>query len=221
MQYLLNAQASNQTLTLSGDEHHYLFKVRRQKNGDSIALRNGVDEQIYLYKILSIDKKSAILELMENYALEVKSKRELHIGWCMIEVKNIEKMLPSLNEMGVAKITFIACERSQPNYKLDMKRVEKILTNSSQQCGRSKPMIIEQCENLKAFRNLYPKAKMLNFSSNFLTQSSDIESIVIGCEGGFSPKEVLLFEQNIIGFDTPLILKSESAVCAVSSKLLL
>jgi len=62
----------------------------------------------------------------------------------------------------------------------------------------------------------------LNFSQNKIGSQSSIDTIVIGCEGGFHEDEVALFEADkIIGLDTPLVLKSESAVCAVASKLLL
>ena len=63
---------------------------------------------------------------------------------------------------------------------------------------------------------------MLNFSENKVDSQEHIETIVIGCEGGFHEDEVALFKsENMIGFDTPLVLKSESAVCAVASKVLL
>ena len=38
-----------------------------------------------------------------------------------METKNIEKVLPTLNEMGVHEITFIYCERSQKSFKVDFK----------------------------------------------------------------------------------------------------
>ncbi|KIM03703.1 MAG: 16S rRNA methyltransferase, partial [Sulfurovum sp. AS07-7] len=67
-----------------------------------------------------------------------------------------------------------------------------------------------------------PKSYMLNFSQNHISELNDIETIVIGCEGGFTEKEIALFDESkIVGFDTPLILKSESAVCAVASKILI
>jgi len=63
---------------------------------------------------------------------------------------------------------------------------------------------------------------MLNFSENNFISNTEFNTIVIGCEGGFHEAETALFDaQNIIGFDTPLVLKSESAACAVSSQKLL
>ncbi len=222
MLYLYHAEAGKPQLTLSGDEHRYIFKVRRHKADDTLYLRNLKDGLLYRYLITFIDKRSATLLLQESTALEVKASKPLHIGWCIIDPKSIEKVLPSLNEMGVGKITFIYCKRSQKSFKPDFKRLEKILLNSSQQSGRSVMMELEMGEDLKSFLEKYPQSKLLNFSENNFISNSEIETIVIGCEGGFHEDEMALFApEDIVGFDTPLILKSESAACAAASRLLL
>ncbi|MCW8820615.1 MAG: 16S rRNA (uracil(1498)-N(3))-methyltransferase [Sulfurovum sp.] len=222
MLYLYHKEASKPQLTLLGDEHRYIFKVRRHKVNDTLYLRNLEDGLLHRYLITYIDKQSVILELQESQILEIKAKVALHIGWCVIDPKNIEKVLPSLNEMGVEKITFIYCKRSQKSFKVDFKRLEKILLNSSQQSGRSEMMQLEMADDLEHFLKVNPESKMLNFSDDHLTSDNHISTIVIGCEGGFHDEEVALFKsENIIGLDTPLVLKSESAVCAVVSKILL
>jgi len=222
MIYIYNKEAGKPQITLSGDEHRYIFKVRRHKVEDTLYLRNLEDNLLHQYTISHIDKHSVVLELQSSKELEVKANTSLHIGWCIIDPKSIEKVLPSLNEMGVDKITFIYCKRSQKSFKLDFKRFEKILLNSSQQSGRSKMMKLETADNLKEFLAKYPQSKMLNFSKNSFSESSKIDTIVIGCEGGFHEDEVALFkDENIVGFDTSLVLKSESAASAVASKILL
>jgi len=222
MQYLYHLNSGDNQLILRGDEHHYIFKVRRHRQNEIIALRNLEDNVLYLYKISSIDKKEAYLELIEERELQVIANKKLHIGWCLIDLKNIEKILPTLNEIGVEQITFISCKRSQQNVKVDFERLNRILLNSSQQCGRSSMMNLEISNSLEDFLVKYPKSHILNFSQNYLSNSGDIETVVIGCEGGFSDSEIKLFGTNkILGFDTPLILRSESAVCAVASKILI
>ena len=222
MLYLYHKEAGQPQLTLLGDEHRYIFKVRRHKVEDTLYLRNLEDGLLYRYLITYLDKRSVILELKESQTLEVKAKVPLHIGWCVIDPKSIEKVLPSLNEMGVAKITFIYCARSQKSFKPDFKRWEKILLNSSQQSGRSVMMEMEMAESLETFMTENPQSYLLNFSENVLSSELSIDTIVIGCEGGVTEDEVALFAPNrVIGFDTPLVLKSESAVCAVASKILL
>ncbi|MDD5405474.1 MAG: 16S rRNA (uracil(1498)-N(3))-methyltransferase [Sulfurovaceae bacterium] len=223
MQYLYHEHAGDVELELKGDAHHYIFKVRRHRVDDTIALRHFKNDIIYMYRIVDMDKKQARLILLEERDLPIKAARSLHIGWCMIDPKNIEKVLPILNEMGVAHITFISCDRSQQNFKIDFDRLDRILLNSSQQCGRSDKMKLELGGSLKEFVGNHPQALMLNFSDKLLGDIYLAEdmTIVVGCEGGFSDKEVKFFDSDkIVGLDTPLILRSESAVCAVASKVL-
>jgi len=222
MLYLYNQQAGIPQLSLEGDDHRYIFKVRRHKVDDTLYLRNLEDGLLHHYIVTYIDKRTVMLELQASSTLNIESKQSLHIGWCMIDPKSVDKVLPSLNEMGVEKITFIYCKRSQKSFKLDFKRLEKILLNSSQQSGRSNLMKLEMAESLEAFIVENPNCKMLNFSETNFISNTTLNTIVIGCEGGFHADEVALFRQeNIVGFDTPLVLKSESAVCAVASKILL
>ena len=222
MLYLYNQQAGIPQLNLEGDDHRYIFKVRRHKIDDTLYLRNLGDGLLHRYLVTYIDKRSVMLTLQESSTLEVKAKQSLHIGWCVIDPKSVEKVLPSLNEMGVEKITFIYCKRSQKSFKLDFKRLEKILLNSSQQSGRCEMMKLEMAEGLETFIEQNPNCKMLNFSETNFISNTTLDTIVIGCEGGFQEEEVALFTpENIVGFDTPLVLKSESAMCAVASKILL
>ena len=222
MLYLYNPKAGTSQLSLEGDDHRYIFKVRRHKVEDTLYLRNLEDGLLHRYLISHIDKHSVILTLQESTTLDIEAKQPLHIGWCVIDPKSVEKVLPSLNEMGVEKITFIYCKRSQKSFKLDFKRLDKILLNSSQQSGRSKMMKLEMSEDLQSFIAQNPKSKMLNFSKDNFIQSAMFDTIVVGCEGGLHEDEIALFKaEDIIGFDTPLVLKSESAVTAVASKILL
>ena len=189
MLYLYHAQAGNSSLVLDGDAHRYVFKVRRHKVEETIYLRSLDDTLLHRYFITHIDKKSAHLILQESLSHEIKASKYLHIAWCMIDVKSIEKVLPSLSEMGVSKISFISCERSQKNFKLDMKRFERILEASMQQSGRSVPMEFDTYKNIKDFIEAFPQTKVFDFTDKVLSDYSNIETVLIGCEGGFSATE--------------------------------
>jgi 16S rRNA (uracil1498-N3)-methyltransferase len=220
VQYLYHSEASASTLYLTGDEHRYIFRVRRHRAGESIYLRNLDDDILYRYLISIIDKKEALLELESQELYPLKATKYLHIGWCIIDPKSIEKALPTLNELGVSKVTFIYCKRSQKSFKIDFKRYQKILLNSSQQSGRSDMMRLELVDNLSEFMRVNPQSYLLNFSEKKLSSGSAIETIVVGCEGGLSGDEVELFESSrVVGLDTPLILRSESAVAVVGTLL--
>ena len=222
MQFVYDKDASTPLLIIEDETYKYLFRARRKKIGDIIDFRNLQDDKLYSYKVVSIDKKSASLELIFGESKPVLPTKDLTIGWCIIDPKNIEKTLPSLNEIGVAKIVFIRCAYTQANFKIKKDRLEKILINSSQQCGRSSLMQIEFTQSLQDFLNKYPQSHLLNFSTNTLADNQNIDSIVIGCEGGLSEDETKLFKnEQIVGLNTPTILRSESAVVAVASKIIL
>jgi len=136
MIYIFDENAGNDVLTLKGELYKYLIKVRRHKLGDEIAFRDEENiKMLYTYKVDAVEPKKIVLSLLNSQEYEVKAKKDLHIGWCKIDAKSVEKVLPSLSEIGVSKITFIECERSQRNLKLDFKRFDRILHASMQQCG--------------------------------------------------------------------------------------
>jgi len=222
MRYILLDEKIEKILVLKGEIFKYLIKVRRHSLEDKIAIRYKQElKQLYHYKIIDIQNRSLTLELDFNELYEVKSKKSLHIGWCIIDPKSIEKVLPSLNEIGVEKISFISCDRSQKNFKLDFKRFQRIAEASMQQCGRSEFIKFENYTNIEEFIEKYPNTKVFDFSDNILENSSDIQDILIGCEGGFSDDEKeFLKQQDVFRFDTNMILRSESATVAAASKIL-
>ena len=223
MIYILHEDAGDESLCIKGELHKYLVKVRRHKEGDTLAFRSYEDiTMLHTYKVTELEPKKLLLELASSECLEVKAKKELHIGWCKIDFKSIEKMLPSLSEIGVSKITFIDCERSQRNIKLDYKRLDRILEASMQQCGSTHKILLEESKNLKTFIKENPDVKVFDFTDKTIDDVVNISCVLIGCEGGFSSNEKeLLSSLDVFRLDTPMVLRSESAVMAVASKVLL
>lgn len=223
MIYVFDEQAGQTQLTLKGELHKYLIKVRRHGVGDELAFRNKDDvKTLHTYKIVDVEPRSATLELIDSNVFEVNATKELHIAWCVIDAKSVEKVLPSLCEIGVSKISFIFCERSQKNFKPDFKRYERIVEASMQQSGRTSQMAFDAYKNIDTFVQEYPDTKVFDFTDNVLSGDSDFQRVLIGCEGGFSKAEKeLLQTQEVFRLDSPMVLRSESAVMAVASKILL
>ena len=222
MQFLHHPEAGVPNLEVEGERYRYLFKVRRFHREDPLPLRNMRDDRLYTYRVERLDRRRAWLRLESSRELPLLPPRFLHLGWCVVDPKTVEKSLPSLNEIGVAKITFIHCVRSQRNFRPDLERLERILVNSSQQCGRSRMMELALCESLEHFMEAEPDCRLLDFSPRPLICGEGIETLVVGCEGGMSEEERALFDpERIVGFETPLVLRSESAACAAASRLIL
>jgi 16S rRNA (uracil1498-N3)-methyltransferase len=223
MRFLFDEDAGKETLTLKGESFKYIIKVRRHKVGDELGFRQKEGGDIlYRYKIASTDGRSAELDLVSAKEERIAASKPLHIGWCVVDSNVVEKVLPLLNELGVSKITFIYCDRSQKNFKPDYKRYDRILESSMQQCGRSEKMRFDETKNIEAFIKQNPLTVVFDFCDEVFDGSGDIHTVLIGSEGGFSEAErTLLQKQKIVRLDTPMILRSETAATAIASKILL
>jgi 16S rRNA (uracil1498-N3)-methyltransferase len=222
MRFLHHPEAGAAHLRIEGEAYRYLFKVRRFHRDDPLLLRNLGDDMLYTYRVESLDRRRATLRLERSEEHPVLPPRFLHLGWCIVDPKTVEKSLPALNEIGVGKITFIRCERSQRSFRPDLDRLRRILINSCQQCGRSRLMGLEILDDLSAFLSANPGAALLDFSDRPLECGAESSSLVIGPEGGVTEAERSLFPPGrIVGLETPLILRSESAAAAAASRILL
>ena len=223
MIYTFCDDAGKESLHIKGELYKYLIKVRRHNVGDELSFRSHDDiKTLHTYKLLHVEPRNAELSLISSKIKEVKADKSLHVGWCIIDVKSIEKVLPSLCEIGVDKITFISCARSQKNFKIDFKRFQRIQEASMQQSGRSSYIDFDTCNCIKDFIELNPNTKVFDFCENTLENTNNFETVLIGCEGGFSKDERnILKNQDSFKLDSPMVLRSESAVLAVASKIIL
>lgn len=223
MTFVYDENAGVENFSLRGEQFKYLIKVRRHHVGERLGFRHPAGTDIlYIYEITAIEGRSVELRLIERHASNIMSKRSLHLGWCVIDTKSIEKVLPLLNELGVAKITFIYCDRSQKNFRPDFKRFERILSASMQQCGRSKMMRFEMMDTIEDFLESHPESVVLDLCDEVFEDTSDVKDVLIGTEGGFSLRERSLFQAlRVRRLDTPMVLRSETAATAISTKILL
>jgi 16S rRNA (uracil1498-N3)-methyltransferase len=223
MQFTYEEFCGSDFLEIKDEVYNYLIKARRHKIDDEIYFRNLKDNNIYLYKINLIDKKKAILNLISAEEKILLNNKNLHLGWCVVDPKTVEKFITSLNEMGVDKITFIYADYSQKNFKINIEKLEKILINSSCQCGRSNIIKLEVSKNLEQFMKENSDVYFLDFSTLCVDDKKDeIKTLVIGCEGGFSQKERDRFNKDfVVGFNSNLILRSETAIISAGAKILL
>lgn len=220
MQYLYSEDAGEDSLTLKDDDYRYLIKARRQMIGDEIVFRNLKSPIAFTYRLDNITKKEVFCTLIKQEEDAVKAYRKLHLYWCVIDPKTIQTTLPMLNQIGVSEITFVYCARSQKNFKLDFPKMEKILINSSQQCGRTDLMRLSQVNSLDQLLQENQNFALLDFGGSL--EYGAVEAVLIGCEGGFSEQERQILQNNYkIGLNSDFILKSETAALSIAAKLLI
>ncbi|BCZ17019.1 16S ribosomal RNA methyltransferase RsmE [Helicobacter sp. NHP19-003] len=213
MRFLYHPQAGAPTLNLEDQAYKHIYLSRRTQATEPLPLRNLKDDNLYFYKPLSVQKHRATLELAATQEKPSCSQKGAHLIWAHINAKNIEKVLPYLNQMGVLKISFFMAEFSQRNERLDKNKLERftrILIASCEQCGRSDLMPLEVLKDLKSALESYPEAGVLDLNGEAGGLNAQ-QGILIGPEGGFSPSERELFKNRKIFSPSHLVLTSEGA----------
>lgn len=223
MQFIYDKNAKNELLKIEDENYNYIVKVRRHKLDDILDFRNLEDDFLYSYKISQIDKKSLFLNLLKKEEKIIENSKKIHLAWCVVDPKTIYENISSLNELGVDKITFVYSDFSQKNFKINFEKLEKILINSSSQCGRSSIIKLDIYKNIDTFIKDNPDTYFLDFSQTSIdSKVLDIKTLMIGTEGGFSKRERELFNKNfVVGFSSNLILKSQTAIISATSKIIL
>ena len=223
MQFIYDKNAKNELLKIEDENYNYIVKARRHKLDDILDFRNLEDDFLYSYKISQIDKKSLFLNLLKKEKRVIENSKKIHLAWCVVDPKTIYENIASLNELGVDKITFVYSDFSQKNFKINFEKLEKILINSSSQCGRSSIIKLDIYKNIDTFIKDNPDTYFLDFSQTSIdSKVLDIKTLMIGTEGGFSKRERELFNKNfIVGFSSNLILKSQTAIISATSKIIL
>ena len=223
MQFIYDKNAKNELLKIEDENYNYIVKARRHKLDDILDFRNLEDDFLYSYKISEIDKKSLFLNLLKKEEKIIENSKKIHLAWCVVDPKTIYENIASLNELGVDKITFVYSDFSQKNFKINFEKLEKILINSSSQCGRSSIIKLDIYKNIDTFIKDNPDTYFLDFSQTSIdSKVLDIKTLMIGTEGGFSKRERELFNNNfVVGFSSNLILKSQTAIISATSKIIL
>ncbi|MDD4855544.1 MAG: RsmE family RNA methyltransferase [Sulfuricurvum sp.] len=219
MKFILHAQAGSQELVVSGEEYKYLIKVRRHVLGDLIVFRHRDTLSVaHHYRLEKTDGRNGYFVRESSLNSPCETLKKLHIGWCIIDPKTIEKTLPMLMELGISKITFIHCKRSQRNFRLDFERFNRIMESAMMQCGRTSYIELSETPALSTFLNANPETVVLDFGGEVLGKNEKFETVVIGCEGGFDDNErKLCSSHRIRHFNLPMVLRSETAAVAIAS----
>ncbi|WP_297573556.1 16S rRNA (uracil(1498)-N(3))-methyltransferase [uncultured Campylobacter sp.] len=217
MVFLYSKEAGKEEICLSLEQFLHL-RARRVEVGDRIDVRNLNDSYNYIYEIREIARKKISLELVLKHSIK-QLKKELIIAWSVVEAQVIEKTLPMLNEMGVLKLILVYSDFSQKNIKLDLQRFERILIQSSQQCGREDLLQIEVVDSSDEFFSRYKGIVRVDFDGKMERVFLKDFIYFIGAEGGFSQREREMFKDSI-ALNSPYILRSNSAILAVTSKII-
>jgi len=211
----------NLTDKLNKSQSHYINKVMRIKENEVFSLFNNTGE--WEAKVLDISK--SIVEFNITKQLRQKEKtKELWLAFSPIKSNYFNFMIQKATELGVTKFFPIIFDRTVVR-KINKERVEKIITEASEQSNRISVPSIEDPQNLKSFLNndmdlIFTDLNSKNKKLYLKKLTNNPTCIIIGPEGDFSEVE----REKILTFKgvQPIkinenILRSETAVISAIS----
>jgi 16S rRNA (uracil1498-N3)-methyltransferase len=219
-------------ITFDEAQSKKMRKVLRMAVGDPIEVFDGMGNT-YIGELISITNKSSAAKINESDF--ESSPTNITLVQALPKNLKIEFILQKCTELGVDRIIFFESEYSQVNAKGigtdKVKRWKRILAEACEQCKRNiVPELLLWTESVdKLVESLKTQSAdshfcYLDINGNSVTATKDINYqnsfIFVGPEGGFSPVERTLFDDNAFGKVKVAqhILRSETAGMAFLSQ---
>tara|TARA_Y100000590_G_scaffold56905_1_gene59744 strand:+ start:1467 stop:2174 length:708 start_codon:yes stop_codon:yes gene_type:complete len=182
----------NLSSKLNKAQSYYLTKVMRIKSGQTFSLFNQGGE--WQAEIEEISKGEVIFLVKKKLRNESKEK-DIWLAFSPIKLNYFNFMIQKATELGVNKFIPIISERTIVR-KVNLERLEKIVTEASEQSNRLTVPKIEKTIPLKKFLIDNKKLHVIFGDLNTNNNNLDLQiiknkpiCILIGPEGDFSEKE--------------------------------
>jgi 16S rRNA (uracil1498-N3)-methyltransferase len=175
-------------------------KVLRYKQGDFVILFNGTGKDI-TYSLSSVNSKECTLTQTKESTSYIPDKK-VTLYLSILKKDNFELVVQKATELGISTIVPIISERSEKK-DINVERLQKILTEASEQCGRGDIPVISPIITLsllleKPFTHdvtFVLQMGGIDVSQEHITNTKDI-GFLVGPEGGWSETEEETFKKH-------------------------
>jgi 16S rRNA (uracil1498-N3)-methyltransferase len=210
------------------EQSRHLRSVLRLTEGDEIQVFDGAGNE-FLCEIEKIEKKQTSLKIRERRApFAPESDLDLTLAIAVLKGEKFDLVIQKAVELGIINFVPMITKRGDvkpKNFDKKIERFEKIIIESSKQCGRATLMRISEPIDFEEFIATATGAKIL-FSERNGKSFSEINSdkkitAVIGSEGGWEDAEIELARQNDFQIITlgGRILRAETAAISITTLL--
>lgn len=197
------------SLLLEEEDTNHIKKVLRLSKGDKVIIFNG--EKEYLAELTLVSKEAVmadIKELLRQEDFSGENRVEITLIQALLRAGKFDFIIEKATEIGVDYIIPIECEYSQMKADSAAKKLErwnKLILSAAKQSERIR---IPELTNVIKFNELekvldeFDKVYLFTIERDSLKDISEVKplekdvnkksknvAIVIGPEGGFSPKE--------------------------------
>ena len=182
---------------LTENQIHYLLHVMRKKEGDSLALFNGQDGE-WQGDIETLNKKQGVVRL-DRQVRPQETEPKMILCPALIKKENMDLVFQKATELGASEILPLITERTVVP-KLNLARAQSIVVEAAEQCERlSIPVVHEPVKLVQLWdkleRNVQVVCSAERGKNTGKIQGDFVPAICVGPEGGWTDKELTLFER--------------------------
>ena len=181
-------------LALEGNHAHYLSKVMRIREGDTIILCDDATGE-WAARVGQVDKRRVDVTVVE----QLRPREEVPDLWlcpALLKKDRFDFVLEKATELGVARIQPVITHRCVAD-KLNLDRARTITIEAAEQCARTALPELAEPLKLDALLKAWPNDRALFFADEEGGESAadafcyheGPAAILIGPEGGFDDAE--------------------------------
>ena len=181
-------------VSLEGNQAHYLAKVMRVAEGDTVVL---CDDQTgeWAARVVTAGKRDVMLEPVEK----LREREQVPDVWlcpALLKKDRFDLVLEKSTELGVRAIRPLVTRRCVAD-KLNLERARAIVTEAAEQCARTALPELAEPAKLDTLLADWPEDRTLFFADELGGQSAaeaftahaGPAALLVGPEGGFDVAE--------------------------------
>ena len=207
---------------LDGNRAHYLGKVMRVSEGDTVILCDDITGE-WAARVGQVGKRRVDVKAVERLR-EREAVPDLWLCPALLKKDRFDLVLEKATELGVAAIRPVITRRCVAD-KLNPDRARTIVTEAAEQCARTALPEMAEPVKLETLLAQWPKDRALFFAdeeggaeaASAFAARGQTAAILIGPEGGFDDAEraaIRALPQAVPITLGPRILRGETAAIA-------
>lgn len=220
--FITDELGAGRIFALEGNQAHYLNKVMRVREGDTIILCDDITGA-WAARIAEVGKRSVQATVTE----QLQKRETVPDVWlcpALLKKDRFDTVLEKATELGVANINPVLTRRCVAD-KLNLDRAQTLVTEAAEQCARTALPQVLQPQKLAKLLDDWPNGRTLFFADEMGGQPAAQQfaanagpaAILIGPEGGFddAERQMLLDHAAVVPITLgPRILRGETAAMA-------
>ena len=217
--------AADRTIAIEGNQAHYLSRVMRAGEGDTIILCDDITGE-WAARIESVGKRRIEAAVVERLR-EREAVPDFWLCPALVKKDRFDLIVEKATELGVARIRPVVTRRCVVD-KLNAERARTVTVEAAEQCARTALPIVDSPDKLETLLRDWPEDRTLFFADETGGESASVAfarakapaALLIGPEGGFDEAEraaIRALPQALpIGLG-PRILRAETAAIAATA----